>query len=143
MAIEDLKKRFVNEIKLRAYDDRYIDKNEEREILQIAIQLGVSIDSARGALAQVCDDQGYVLESTVLKSIKDQVEAAAGDDGRVDEKEFQMILASAKKAMSGKKNDRQIKIMIVEVMEASGNNKVKTGWFSDWYAAMKKDLGMS
>ena len=45
MSIDDVKKRFVSEIKLRAYDDKYIDKGEEREILQIAIQLGVSIDS--------------------------------------------------------------------------------------------------
>ena len=49
MSIDEIKKRFVNEIKLRAYDDKFIDKNEEREILQIAIQLGVGIDSARGA----------------------------------------------------------------------------------------------
>lgn len=143
MAIEDVKKRFVNEIKLRAYDDKYIDKNEEREILQIAIQMGVSIDSARGALAQVCDDQGYVLESSVLKMIRDQVESAAGNDGKVDQKEFEMIVANAKRAMNGKKNDRQIKIMIVQIMEETGNTKVKTGWFSDWYAAMKKDLGLS
>jgi hypothetical protein len=142
MSIDEIKKRFVNEIKLRAYDDKYIDRNEEREILQIAIQLGVSIDSARVALVQVCDDAAYVMESTVLKMIKDQVEAAAGNDGKVDQKEFELILANATKAMQGKKNDRQIKKMIVEVMEDTGNNKVKTGWFSDWYAAMKKDLGM-
>ncbi|MGL6073486.1 MAG: hypothetical protein ACRC8S_04910 [Fimbriiglobus sp.] len=142
MSIDEIKKRFVNEIKLRAYDDKYIDRNEEREILQIAIQLGVSIDSARVALVQVCDDAAYVMESTVLKMIKDQVEAAAGNDGKVDQKEFELVLANATKAMQGKKNDRQIKKMIVEVMEDTGNNKVKTGWFSDWYAAMKKDLGM-
>jgi hypothetical protein len=142
MSIDEIKKRFVNEIKLRAYDDKYIDKNEEREILQIAIQLGVSIDSARVALVQVCDDASYVMESTVLKLIKDQVEAAAGNDGKVDQKEFDLIYSNAAKAMQGKKNERQIKKMIVEVMEDTGNNKVKTGWFSDWYAAMKKDLGM-
>ena len=85
MSIEEIKKRFVNEIKLRGYEDKYIDRNEEREILQIAIQLGVSIDAARTALAQVCDGQGYVLESVVLKQIKDQVEAAAGNDGRIDQ----------------------------------------------------------
>ena len=45
--------------------------------------------------------------------------------------------------MQGKKNDREIKKMIVQVMEDSGMNKVKTGWFSNWYAAMKKDLGMA
>lgn len=142
MSLEEVKKRFVNEIKLRAYDDKYVDKNEEREILQIAIQLGVSIDSARGALAQVCDENGYVLESSVIKTIKDQVEAAAGDDGKVDQKEFDMIFASTKKAMQSKKSDREVKIMIVQVMEDTGNTKVKTGWFSDWYSAMKKDLGI-
>jgi hypothetical protein len=142
MSIDEIKKRFVNEIKLRAYDDKYIDKGEEREILQIAIQLGVSIDSARGALVQVCDEHSYVMESVIVKQIKDQVEAASGNDGKVDQKEFDMIFATVRKAMQGKKNDREIKKMIVQVMEDTGNNKVKTGWFSDWYSALKKDLGM-
>lgn len=143
MSIDEIKKRFVNEIKLRAYDDKYIDKNEEREILQIAIQLGTSIDSARGALMSVCDDNSYILESVILKQIKDQVETAAGNDGRVDQKEFDLILGNIKRGIQGKKNDREIKKMIVTVMEDTGNNKVKTGWFSDWYTALKKDLGMA
>ncbi|QJW99736.1 hypothetical protein [Frigoriglobus tundricola] len=143
MSIDDVKKRFVNEIKLRAYDDKYIDKGEEREILQIAIQLGVSIDSARSALVQVCDEHNYVMETSVLKQIKDQVETAAGNDGMVDQKEFELIFANIRKAMQNKKNDREIKKMIVTVMEETGNNKVKKGWFSNWYAALKTDLGMS
>ena len=143
MSIDEIKKRFVNEIKLRAYDDKYIDKNEEREILQIAIQLGVSIDSARGALVSVCDDHSYVLESVILKQIKDQVESAFGNDGKIDQKEFDLIFGNIKRAMQGKKNDREVKKMIVTVMEESGLNKVKTGWFSDWYSTLKKDLGMA
>jgi hypothetical protein len=142
MSIDDVKKRFVNEIKLRAYDDKYIDKTEEREILQIAIQLGVNIDSARSALVSVCEDHSYVLESVILKSVKDQIETAAGNDGKVDQKEFDLIFQNAKRQMNGKKNDRELKKMIVTVMEETGNNKVKTGWFSDWYTALKRDLGM-
>jgi len=142
MSIDEIKKRFVNEIKLRAYDDKYIDKNEEREILQIAISLGVSIESARGALVQVCDEHSYIMETVILKQIRDQVETAAGNDGMVDQKEFELIFGNIKRAMQGKKNDREIKKMIVQVMEDTGNNKVKTGWFSNWYAALKKDLGM-
>ncbi len=142
MSIDEVKKRFVNEIKLRAYDDKYIDKGEEREILQIAIQLGVSIDSARSALVQVCDEHNYVMETSVLKQIKDQVETAAGNDGMVDQKEFELIFANIRKAMQSKKNDREIKKMIVSVMEETGNNKIKKGWFSNWYAALKTDLGM-
>jgi hypothetical protein len=142
MSIEEIKKRYVNEIKLRAYDDKYIDRNEEREILQIAIQMGVSIESARSALIQVCDEHSYIMESQIVKQIKDQVETAAGNDGKVDQKEFDLIFGNIKRAVQSKKNDREIKKMIVTVMEETGNNKVKTGWFSDWYTALKRDLGM-
>lgn len=142
MPIEDMKKRFVNEIKLRAYDDKYVDRNEEREILQIAIQLGINIDSARAALAQVCESNGYILESSVIKSIREQVDAAASDDGKVDKNEYDMIVATVLKATQGKRTEREVRKMIVTVMEDTGNNKVKVGWFSDWYAIEKRDLGM-
>jgi hypothetical protein len=143
MALDELKKRFVDEIKLRAYDDKYVDRNEEREILQIAIQQGISIDSARSALATVCEAQGYVLESALLKLIKDQVEAAMGNDGKIDQKEFELIFQNARKAAQSRKSDREVKKMVVLVMEDTGNNKVKTGWFSDWYTNVKRDLGMA
>ena len=141
--IDDLKKRFVNEIKLRAYDDKYIDRGEEREILAIAIEAGVNIDSARAALAQVCDDASYVLESAVVRDIKQQVETAAGNDGVIDQKEFELIFGNVKRKVEGKKNDREVKKMVVAVMEETGNNKVRKGWFSNWYADLKRDLGVS
>src|SRR5439155_23362465 len=142
MSIEEVKRRFVEEVKLRAYDDKYIDKNEEREILQIAIQQGIGVDPARAALVQVCDSQGYVLESKALQEIKGQVETAAGNDGVIDQKEFELIVGNAKRLLQGKKNDVQVKRMVVEVMEDSGLNKVKTGWFSNWYAKVKKEVGL-
>ena len=46
MTLDEVKKRFVEEVKLRAYDDKYIDRTEEREILQIA--------QRRGSLAIAC-----------------------------------------------------------------------------------------
>jgi len=141
MDLEAVKRRFVEEIKLRAYDDKYVDKNEEREILQIAITQGIGVDSARQALAQVCEAQSYVLESSVVRNIKDQVETAAGNDGKVDQKEFELIVGNAKRLIQNKKNDNQVKKMVIEVMEESGLNKVKTGWFSDWYAKVKQDVG--
>ena len=142
MELPDIKKRLVEEIKLRAYEDKYIDRGEEREILQIAIQLGVGVDSARAALVQVCDECNYVMETAILKQIKDQIETAAGNDGMVDQREFDMIFANIKRAVQNKKNDREVKRMIVTVMEETGNNKVKKGWFSNWYATLKQDLGM-
>ena len=142
MSLDEVKKRFVEEVKLRAYDDKYIDKNEEREILQIAIQQGISVDSARAALAQVCDAQGYVVESRVLADVKDLVETFASTDGKIDETEFNDAVTTCKKKMQGKKNDIQCKRMVIEVVEEN-SYKVKTGMFSNWYAKVKKDVGMA
>ncbi len=142
MSLDDVKRRFVEEIKLRAYDDKYIDKNEEREILQIAIQQGVGVDSARSALAQVCENHNYVLESKVLSEVKDLIETFASNDGRIDEKEFNDAVAQLKKRCQGKRNDVQCKKMVIEIME-DNSYKVKTGMFSNWYARVKKEVGMA
>jgi hypothetical protein len=142
MTHEEIKTRFVGEIKLRGYEDRYIDRNEEREILQIAIQLGVNLDAARADLAEVCAAEGYVLETAILKVIREQVEAAAANDGRIDRAEFDLILSNARATVAGKRTDRQVKTLLVQVMEDTGNNRVRRGWFTNWYAALKKELGI-
>jgi hypothetical protein len=142
MSLDEVKKRFVEEVKLRAYDDKYIDKNEEREILQGAIQLGVTVDSARAALAQVCETHGYVLESRVLSEVKDLIDTFAGNDGKIDEKEFSDAVTQCKKRTQGKKNDVQCRRMVLEVIE-DNNYKIKTGMFSNWYAKAKKEVGLA
>lgn len=141
MSDDEIKKRFVSEIEQRGYDDKFIDKNEEREILQIASQLGVRIDNAKLALVQVCEERGYIIESAVARQIRKDVESAAGASGRVDRRGFNAILASARQAVQGKKNDRDIQAMIVDAIEDSRHTRVKTGWFSNWYANLKRDLG--
>jgi len=142
MSPEEIRTRFVDEIKLRAYDDKYIDKNEEREILQIAIQHGIGLDPARELLAEVCQREGYVLESALFRLIKDQAAAAAGPAGKVDQKAFDRIVQDATAAAQGRRSDRDLKKMVVTVMEDQGLDRAKSGWFGDWYAALKRDLGM-
>ena len=142
MSLDDVKRQFVEQVKLRAYDDKYIDKNEEREILQIALQQGVTVDSARAALAQVCENNGYVLESRVLSQLKDVIDTFAGNDGKIDEKEFNDAVSLMKVRTQGKKNDVQCKRMVLEIIEEN-SFKVKTGMFSNWYARAKKEVGMA
>src|SRR5215469_8960228 len=138
MTLDEVKRQFVEQVKLRAYDDKYIDKTEEREILQIALQQGVTVDSARAALAQVCENNGYVLESKALATVKDLIDTFASNDGKVDEKEFNDAVTTCKKATQGKKNDVQCKRMVIEIIEEN-SYKVKTGLFSNWYARVKRD----
>ncbi len=140
---EDIRQRFINEIKLRAFDDQYVDRAEEKEILQIAISMNVDLDTARMALVQACQMQSYVLESEVIKEMKNQLRVFAGNDGVVDEKEFDLLYQTTAAKVNGKITNIQVKKMIVEEMEGSGLNQVKTGWFSNWYTKVKKEVGMA
>ena len=142
MNLDEIKRQFVEQVKLRAYDDKYIDKAEEREILQIALQHGVTVDSARSALAQVCEGNGYVLESSALKAVREMLEIQAGNDGKIDEKEFNDALALLKVRTQGKKNDVSCKKMLIEMIEEN-SYKVKTGLFSNWFNRVKKEVGMA
>jgi hypothetical protein len=140
MSLEEVKKRFVEEVKLRAFDDKYIDKSEEREILQIALQQGISVDSARAALSQVCESQGYVQESRVLNQLKDLMDTLASNDGKIDEKEFTDAVTTCKKWTQGKRSDIQCKRLVVEIIEDNAY-KTSKGWFSSWYDTVKKEIG--
>jgi len=142
MTLDEVKRQFVEQVKLRAYDDKYIDKNEEREILQIALQHGITVDSARAALAQVCETNGYVLESSALKAVKEMIEIQANNDGKIDEKEFNDAVALLKVRTQGKKNDVQCKRMVIEIIE-DNNYKIKTGFFSNWFTRVKREVGLS
>jgi hypothetical protein len=142
MSLDDVKKRFVEEVKLRAFDDRYVDKAEEREILQIALQQGISVDSARAALAQVCNTESYILESSVMGELKDLLDTLAGNDGKVDEKEYTDAVAMCKKRTQGKRSDIQCKRMILEIIEDNAYKTTK-GMFSNWYARARKECGLA
>ena len=116
MSLDAIKRRFVDEMKLRGYDDKYIDKNEEREILQIAIQQGIGIDAARAALAQVCEVEGYVLESVLLT--RSRIDARRPRPRRAKSIRRSSSGSSRREDPArGRRNDRDLKKLIVLVME--------------------------
>jgi hypothetical protein len=142
MLIEDVEKRFLDEIAQPEYRSGYIDENEERVILQVAILQGISRESARTALVHVCQRRTYILESAVLNEVREQLETVIGVNGRISRTEFDLIFQNARRRTNGKRGDVQIKRMIVKIMEDAGMNRVKKGWFRNWYAQVKRDIGM-
>lgn len=141
MTLDEVKKQFVEQVKLRGYDDQYIDRKEEREILQIALQNGVGVDSARNALSMACVSLGFVQESEVMRLLKDVMDVFSGNDGQIDEDEFNNAVLIAKKWTKGKKNDVACKRMLCEIIDEAAS-KTSSGWFSSWYGRVKKEIGM-
>lgn len=142
-AIEEIPARLAEEIALRSFDDKYIDRNEEREILQIAIQLGMRLDVARATLARVCEHEGHVLESQAVRAIGERLREALDRNGPLDAEAFDRLLAEAKACLNNKQGDRETKILLVQLLEESGPPRVRVGWFRNWYAAMKRELGLA
>lgn len=133
MSLEEVKQRFVQEIKLRAFDDRYVDKDEEMEILKIAVADGITVDSARHALRQVCEANDYVVEGMLDEKAKEMLEQFAAD-GEVDKKEFQDTVAVVAKAAKGRLSEANIAKKVKGIMEANGM-KPRDGMFKggSWY----------
>ena len=52
------------------------------------------------------------------------------------------LLADARAAAQGRKNDRELQKIAVLVIDDAGLNRVKAGWFTDWYSSLKRELGM-
>ncbi len=119
MSLEDIKKRFVQEIKLRAYDDRFIDLEEERDILQMAVKEGLTIDFALRALQQVCEANDYVIERLLDEKAKEMLEQFAAD-GQVDKKEFYDTVAVVAKAAKGRLSKSAIEKKVKAIMEDNG-----------------------
>ena len=142
MTAGEVRQRLLAEIERRALADRYIDRDEEREVLQFAVQVGYGTDDARAELARVCGERGYVVESAVLGVIREQIAAAMADDGKIDRAEFERALHAAKAAMGGVKPDAEVKRLLVQMMEDTGTNRTKRGLFGNWYARLKRELGV-
>lgn len=136
MDIEEIKRRFVQEVKLRAYDDRYIDRAEEKEILKIAIEHGLSVDSARAALIQVCEHSDYTVESLLDQKAKEMLEQFASNNGHIDKKEFYDTVAVLHKVSKGRLGEAKCKAKAKAIVQANAW-KVREGflkggsWFSE------------
>ncbi|MCU0703572.1 MAG: hypothetical protein MUF18_06310 [Fimbriiglobus sp.] len=143
MTADDVKAKLLKEIHLRGYDDHYIDRDEEREILQIAVQLGVSYADARTDMTAVCKERGYVLESTIVRELTERLAVAIGPTGRLCHDDFERLVIEGAVLADGKKSDREMRTLLVTLMEDTGHNLIKRGWFRDWYRELKKELGLS
>lgn len=139
MSMQEVRSRFEAEIRKRAAQDHYIDRAQEREVLQSALDEGIAADSARALLAAACEAQQYILESRVIKQLQDYLETAADNDGQIDQKEYRDGLALARKWTHGRRSEAQCQGLLVEIIEDAGY-KTSRGWFGSWYDRVKKEV---
>jgi hypothetical protein len=136
--IDELKRGFVQLVKARAYDDGIIDQNEEKAIVMQGLGQGLSVDSIRAALAQVCEQNGYLLESGLMREMKELLLVLA-DRGRITRQHFDFASDLMAKKLAGKKTLIEIQRSLIEII-SHHRLKVRTGWFTNWYRSLKREL---
>jgi Ca2+-binding EF-hand superfamily protein len=133
---DEMKHQLGEFIKLQVYDDKYIDRDEEKNILSEAVKRNIPIDEALAVIRSIAEANDYVVERDVENQAKEMLELFANNDGKIDKKEFESALGVYKKATRGRVPDSKAKKCLKNIILDNGW-KVKEGglfgskWFSE------------
>jgi len=131
----DNKKQFIDFINLQVFDDQYIDRQEEKRILEEGVKKGIGVEEGLSLMRQLASEKGWVLERDAEDRAKETLEQFAHNDGRVDKKEFEDTVALFKSATKGKIPEHEIKKRLKRMMENNGWKAKEGGLFgSKWYS---------
>ncbi len=135
MSMSDEAKRQLGEfVKLQVYDDKYIDRKEEKKILEEAMKRNISIDDALAVMRSIASAHDYVVERDVETRCKEMLEQFAGD-GKVDKKEFEDAVGMYKKGSRGRVPESEIRRRLKNVMIDQGWKAKEGGLFgSKWFS---------
>ncbi|MDM8557974.1 hypothetical protein [Candidatus Parabeggiatoa sp. HSG14] len=133
---ENIQNQFVEFITLQAFDDQYIDRQEEKRILEVGIKNGISVEESLSLIRQIASQKGLVVERDAEERAKEYLETAASD-GKVDKKEFEKAVTLLKNASKGKIPEDEMKQRLKKMMEDNGWKAKEGGLFgTKWYSAI-------
>jgi hypothetical protein len=138
MAVTDeTRKQLIEYIMLQVYDDQYIDRVEEKKILEIAIKKGMSIEEGLSIIHQIAMEKGLVVEREAESRAKELLEQFARNDGVVDKKEFEDVLGIFKTACKGKVPEPELKRRLKKMVLDNGWKVKEGGLFgTKWFSAI-------
>lgn len=127
---------FIEFIKLKVFDDGYIDRQEEKAILEEGVKRGIGVESGIAVIRQVAIDHGYVVERMVDERAKEILQRFA-TDGQVDKKEFEDAVALYKSDSKGKVKEDDIRKRLKQLMLDNGWKAKEGGFFgTKWFSAI-------
>jgi hypothetical protein len=141
---DELKDRFLREIDRRGQTDRFIDADEERELLQIALAYGFDAARGRGLLTEACHARGYKTEREVRDRLRDRLTELTTGGHKLTRAEYEWLVAEAAKAVAGcARTDQDIRRLVLTAIEDTAGVRVRAGWFRDWFTSQKRRVGLA
>ncbi|MCK5716150.1 MAG: hypothetical protein KAH77_01585 [Thiomargarita sp.] len=133
---KEIRDPFIEFITLQAYDDQYIDRKEEKRILEVGVKNGIGVEETLALIVQVVSAKGWVLEREAEDRASQFLEQAASD-GQIDQKEFEDACTLLDKACKGKLPLHDIKKRLKQMMIENAWKAKEGGLFgTKWYSAI-------
>ncbi len=80
---------FIEQIKLRSFDDAYVDRAEEQELMTQALSLGMGIAEAQTLLQAFCQERKLPLESAIERQVEKFLQHFVESEGSIRQKIFE------------------------------------------------------
>lgn len=130
-------RQFVEFVKLQVFDDGFLDRQEEKAILEKGIQLGISIESGLAIITQLASTRGFVVERLANDRARQILTQFANNDGKIDKKEFDDAVAFYQSDTKGKIREDEVRRRIKQLI-LDNQWKVKEGGLfgSKWFSAI-------
>ena len=110
--------RWVELIRLRAYDNPYIDKAAEKELLGDAIAKGLPFDVARHRLFLVCETERYALESHLEEEATQVLEECVTKKQGIDHDCYNSTVDLVQQAAYGHMKEAECRHLVKELILA-------------------------
>lgn len=134
MSSEDAKKRLGEFVKLNTYDDKYIDRAEEKQILQEAVRIGLSVEEGLTVMRSVAQATGVTVERDIEDNVMDMLRTFARD-GQIDKKEFADTVETYKTKCQNRVPEPEIKRRVKAMIQNQGWKAKEGGLFSSkWFS---------
>ncbi len=144
MTLEQVRDEFGKRLDARPAGDRYLDRPWEREALRFALENSVTVDIARQALMEMCQDRGFLLESTILRDARHRLSVRAAANQKIDEREFLEVTAFIRDKLGNRLEEKSIHRMLCEIIE-DNQYPIHKGilGMDDWFDRVRKSAGLS
>ena len=142
MAAEDVvrgggdNRRFADLVKLNGLGRRYIDRVQERHLLEDGVtRFGLTLDEARGVLRSVAEDNNYVFESETGRRIQQLMNRHAGKNGLISRGQFRRTVELLRDFSDNTITDAEARRQLKRIMMENGWRPRRAGLMRTrrWY----------
>ena len=144
---EARKKRFAEFVKAHGFDDGFIDREEEKRILQEGVaRFGIGFTDGQAIMLGVASAFDYSIERNAESHIRELLTHYAGRSGKISRNDFNDCVAVYKVLSKGTVTEHDIKRRLKAIMEEKGWRPRPTGLLlrtRKWYREIKSDADLA